>query len=84
MPQSKKRQHHHQQHQHPHVPGNPQPATSSNKVTNAGMIFFAILGLLISYFMAGSDIKWLIAGAVGGGAIGYLFARQMNRTFSKK
>ena len=84
MPQSKKRPHHHHQQQHSHVPGDQQPAALSNKVTNAGMIFFAILGLLVTYFMAGSDIIWLIAGTAGGGAIGYFFARQMNKTFSKK
>lgn len=82
MPLSKKRPHHHHEQQH-HAPGHPKEAAKSGRLINAGMIFFAILGLLGSYFVAGSDIIWLVAGTVGGAAIGYFFAKQMSKTFSK-
>lgn len=85
MPQSKKRHHHHPSHPQPHqhVTGNQQHGTRSSRLINAGMVFFAILGLLGSYFTAGSNVIWLITGTAGGAIIGYFFARQMNKTFSR-
>lgn len=83
MPLSKKRPHHHHEQQHHHEHSNPKEGAKSGRLINAGVIFFAILGLLGSYFIAGSDIIWLVAGTVGGAAIGYFFAKQMSKTFSK-
>ncbi len=85
MPQSKKRHHHHRHHQHQqhHVPTNQQKHSKSNRVIYAGMFFFAVLGLLVSYYVSGADTKWMLAGTIIGGIVGYFFARQMNKTFSK-
>jgi hypothetical protein len=82
MPQSKKRHHPHPQ-QHHTTDGKP-TINKSGKLVNAGIIFFALLGLGISFFIAGPSIVWLIIGAVVGGVAGYFFAREMSKTLSKK
>ena len=82
MPQSKKRHNSHPQ-QH-HTPGN-KPATHKNgKLVYAGIIFFALLGLGIAFFIAGASIVWLILGIVLGAVAGYFFGYQMEKTLSKK
>ena len=86
MPQSKKRHHHHHHQHHQqqhHVPADQQKSVKPNRLINAGMIFFAVLGFLISYFVGDGDISWLLAGTAGGAILGYFFAKQMNKTFSK-
>ena len=82
MPQSKKRHHsHHPQHHDTHV--NKPAISKTSRMMKAGIIFFAVLGLLVSYFIAGTDTIWLIAGTAIGAVAGYLFSKQMNKTFSK-
>ena len=83
MPQSKKRQHSHPQHQQHHTPGNKPPITKTNRVVKAVTIFFSVIGLLISYFIAGPNIGWLITGTAIGAVAGYFFGKQMNNTLSK-
>lgn len=82
MPQSKKRPgtHPHQQ----HTPGNTPQGSTHKRLEKAGMIFFSIIGLLISYFIAGPNIYWLFAGAGIGVVAGYFFTRQMRKALLKK
>ena len=82
MPQSKKRPGTH--HQQQHTPGNNPQRSNHKRLEIAGMIFFSIIGLLISYFIAGANIYWLIAGAAIGVVTGYFFTRQMRKALLKK
>lgn len=82
MPQSKKRHHSHPQQPH-HNPDNKPAISKTNRMVKAAIIFFSVLGLLISYFIAGPDIMWLITGTAIGAIAGYFFSKQMNKTFSK-
>jgi uncharacterized membrane protein YfcA len=82
MPQSKKRNHH-------HATAHDKPLTETAKPNKGSavtvtVIFFAIIGLAIAYFTAGTDPLWLAVGAVAGAACGYFFGKQLNKSFSKK
>ena len=82
MPNSKKRQHH--PHHHTHHPAQEKhEEQKSNNTVKAGIIFFVIIGLGISYFAAGANIIWLSVGVVLGGLAGYYFGKQMEKAFSK-
>ena len=48
------------------------------------LVFFAVLGLGISYFVAGGSTTALVIGAVVGAAIGYIFGQQVKKSMSKK
>ena len=84
MPQSRSR------HPHKHVQQHNKPtdAPPKHKKTNRSIvvtvIFFALIGLGISYFIAGSDITGLIIGLIAGSIAGYLFAMQVNKSLTKK
>lgn len=82
MPQSKKRKpHHHQQ------PPAAIPSARKNKKNSAVtviIIFFALIGLAIAYFTAGTAPLWLVIGIVGGAIAGFLFGKQLDKSFSKK
>ena len=83
MPQSKKRPHH-EQHR-PQQANTPHPnATKTNRAIWVAVIFFALIGLGISFFAAGSSIIWLIVGTLIGGFCGYLFGQQIDKAISKK
>ena len=81
MPQSKKRVHTHQQH---HNPENLTKTTKKSNAVPAGVIFFGLIGLGISYFAVGASIIWLIVGALIGAIGGYYFGHQIDKAFSKK
>ena len=80
MAKSKKRKHHHDFH----------PPTHTNKTQKGksavlvAAIFFCLLGIGIAYFAAGSNLLWLLAGAVVGAAGGYFFGLQIDKSISKK
>ncbi|NOT94672.1 hypothetical protein [Ferruginibacter sp.] len=87
MPHSKNRHPHKHVHQH----DNPQAAPGTHpkhKKTNQSIIvasiFFALIGLGISFFIAGTNIIGLIAGAVIGAIAGYIFGLQVNKSLAKK
>lgn len=81
MPQSKKRPHAHPQ-QHL-APNNKTGVKKNNKLTAIAIIFFGLIGLGMSFFMADGNIIWMIIGAILGTAAGYIFANEMMKTFSK-
>ena len=82
MPQSKNRPgHEHHSHRGTKNPGNPK--IKSSPVTIA-LVFFAVLGLGISYFVAGGSSTALIIGTIVGAAIGYIFGKQVKQSMSKK
>lgn len=84
MPQSKNR------HPHKHVQHHDKPSENhpKHKKTNqsiiVSVIFFALIGLGISYFIGSSSVVALIIGALAGGVVGYIFALQVNKSLSKK
>jgi len=80
MPQSKKRKHHHEY----HAPANAIKSSKNKSAVSVGIVFFALIGIGIAYFAFGADVLSLIGGAVVGAAGGYLFGRQVDRSFSKK
>ena len=79
MPESKKRQ----QHQH-HQPPHKQSSKKNNRVVAVAVIFFALIGFGIAFFGAGSNIIWLLAGAIIGGICGYFFGHQIDNAISKR
>lgn len=81
MPQSKKRKHH-----HPMQQGGGSLSTKGKKTSAVGVaiIFFALIGLAIAYFTAGADVLWLAVGTIVGAGCGYLFGKQVDRSFSNK
>ena len=81
MPQSKKRPHSHPQHHSEHV-NHPKETKKSNAVI-AGIVFFSLIGLGISLFLASTDILWLIVWAVVGAVGGYFFGHEIDKAFSK-
>lgn len=83
MPQSKKRKHHH----NPQLHQGSATGSSKGKKSSAvivAVIFFALIGLAIAYFTAGTDALWLTVGTVIGAGCGYLFGKQVDNSFSKK
>jgi hypothetical protein len=80
MPQSRKRKHHHDH----HAPANAEKSKKNRSAIPAAVIFFTLVGAGIAFFAAGSDLLWLLLGAVAGAAGGYLFGRQVDNSFSKK
>jgi CDP-diglyceride synthetase len=83
MPRSKTRKHHHDY----RPPANAVKSKKNRSAVAVGIVFFAIIGIGIAYFAAGSTslwLLWLIAGAVVGSIGGYYFGRQIDRSFAKK
>lgn len=80
MPQSKKRKHHHEQHQRINTD---KPVKNGSAVLITS-IFFCLLGIGITYFATDGGLLWLLAGAVAGGVAGYFFGQQIDSTLSKK
>ena len=84
MPASKNRPQHHSHQQHHHqAPHNSRPKKKGNAEIIAA-IFFGLLGIGISYFIAGNSLLSIGSGAVIGAIAGYLFGRQIDQTVSKK
>ena len=79
MSQPKKRKHSHYTNT-PKV----QKGIIYHKVIPVTVIIFIVFGMGISSFAAGFDIKWIITGAVIGGACGFLFGYQIAKGLSKK
>ncbi len=80
MPRSKQRKHHHDY----KPPANAIKSKKNKSAVLIGIVFFALIGTGIAFFARGSDPLWLLAGAIVGGAGGYYFGRQIDRSFSKK
>ena len=82
MPASKNRPAHHTHQQHQPVPHHSKPKT--NRAVMVSIIFFALLGLGISYFINPESTPALIGGAVTGAVAGYFFGHQIDKALSKK
>ena len=84
MPASKSRH----AHKHPHhtiKTSNTHPnPKKSNKAIIVAVLFFALLGLGIGFFIDASSTKVLIAGAVTGTIAGFIFGYQVNKSLSEK
>jgi uncharacterized protein HemX len=80
MAKSKKRKHHHDFHPPAHTA---KEQKNKSAVLVAG-IFFSVLGIGIAYFAFGTNLLWLIIGAVAGAIGGYFFGLQIDKSFSKK
>ena len=80
MPQSKKRKHHHEY----RPPANAVKAKKNKSAVVVSTIFLGLIGIGIAYFAMGSEVLWLLAGAIVGIIGGYFFGRQIDKSFSKK
>ena len=83
MPKSKTRKNHH----HYTQPGNAEKSKKNKSALTVAIVFFALLGMGISYFAAGESqlwMLWLICGAIVGSIAGYYFGRQIDKSFVKK
>ena len=83
MPRSKTRKNHHDY----RPPANAVKSKKNKSAVSIGIVFFAIIGMGIAYFAAGSTslwLLWLVAGAVIGAIGGYYFGKQIDRSFEKK
>ncbi|MEO6541416.1 MAG: hypothetical protein ABIN74_10510 [Ferruginibacter sp.] len=82
MPRSKTRKNHHDY----RAPANAVKSKKNKSAVTIGIVFFALIGMGIAYFAAGSTslwLLWLIAGAVIGSIAGYYFGRQIDKSFDK-
>jgi hypothetical protein len=84
MPQSRSRHPHKHVQQHNKPAGTPSKPQKTNRSIVVTVIFFALIGLGISYFVAGSNITGLIIGVIAGSIAGYIFAMQVNKSLTKK
>lgn len=83
MPRSKKRKKHHDY----QPPANAVKSKKNRSAISVAIIFFALIGIGIAYFAAGTSSLWplwLIIGAIIGSVGGYFFGRQINKSFAKK
>ena len=83
MPRSKTRKNHHDY----RPPANAVKSKKNKSAVSVSIVFFAIIGMGIAYFAAGSTslwLLWLFAGAVVGAIGGYYFGRQIDKSFAKK
>ncbi|MEO7307484.1 MAG: hypothetical protein ABIR78_01155 [Ferruginibacter sp.] len=83
MPRSKTRKNHHDY----RPPANALKAKKNKSAVSIGIVFFAIIGIGIAYFAAGSTSLWLLwvfGGAIIGSIGGYYFGRQIDKSFTKK
>lgn len=55
------------------------PAASRSRAAVLFGILGAIVGISVAYFATGGEWIWLLAGAVAGGAAGYLIGRVADR-----
>jgi len=89
MPRSRTRhKHHHHHHQGSHAHSQQQTVTPKRKSKRKSaipimMAFIALLGLVIAFISAGTDIIWLSAGIVGGAIVGYFIGKGMDRVTAK-
>ncbi|MEO6722095.1 MAG: hypothetical protein ABIN67_17145 [Ferruginibacter sp.] len=83
MPASKNRPQHQTHQQHHHAPPNSKPK-KVRKVVKIAIVFFGLLGIGISYFIAGGSLLSIASGAVIGAVAGYLFGSQMDKTLRNK
>ena len=83
MPESKSRHPHHAHQQNHPAPPHAKPA-KANRAVIVAVIFFALLGLGISYFLKPESTPALIAGALIGAIAGYFFGHQIDKALSKK
>jgi len=84
MPQSRhrhKHSHHHSSHAQPTQPHKAAPKRSAVTIM---VVFIGLLGIFIAFIAAGSDIIWLLAGALAGGIVGYFIGHSMDRLSAKK
>ena len=80
MPKSKQRKHHH--HDHPSAPHPVKPG-KARSIVPVAIFFFALIGLGITFFAAGASPLLLILGVAAGGALGYFFGKQMDKSFTR-
>lgn len=81
MPESKNRPQHHP---HPHpLPPKARPK-KNNKAVITGIIFFALLGVGIGYFIGGDGLVALGSGGIVGAIAGYFFGHQIDKALKTK
>ncbi len=84
MPESKSRHAHEHHHAHNKTSNTHPKSKKTNRLVIVAVLFFAFLGFGISYFIDDTSIGKAIAGALLGAIAGYIFASQINKSFSRK
>jgi hypothetical protein len=84
MPESKARHPHKHPHHHNGTPGTHQKPKKITRIVIIAGVFFALLGLGISYLLNASSTAALLAGPILGGIAGCIFGYQVDKTLSKK
>ena len=84
MPESKSRHPHHHPHPHNNTHNTHHKPKKISRIVILAVLFFASLGFGISYFIDDTSIGKAIAGTLLGAIAGYIFATQINKSFSKK
>jgi len=84
MPESKSRHPHHHPRPHNNTHSTHPKPKKISRIVIVAVLFFAFLGFGISYFIDDTSIGKAIAGALLGAVAGYIFATQINKSFSKK
>ena len=77
--------HYHQGQQQKRVTAAPKiNSKRANRIVTVAVIICGLLGMGITFFAAGSDTMWLVAGAIAGLIFGYFFGHQIVKGLSKK
>lgn len=83
MPKSRKRKTSHEY----RPPANAVKSKKNRSAVTVSIVFFALIGMGIGYFGAGTSTwwpLWLLGGAAIGSVAGYYFGRQIDKSFAKK
>jgi hypothetical protein len=73
MPESRKRK------GHPYRKPSDIPPDQRTKGTVTWALLFAVFGLLIAFFAAGTNLIALPLGTLGGGVLGYVIGKKMEK-----
>lgn len=84
MPRSRTRHKHHHHHSNQSQQQTQVKTSTRRSAVSIMIVFIGVLGLFIAFIAAGTDILWLVIGALAGVIAGYFIGRSMDRVAAKK